>query len=221
MRLIIEIVIIVGLAGLVLFLFGDNSELNKELQETKQRQEQAEKKVGVLQKAITDSSYVIDSLRKEKEKYEKRIVDINQDLKETEQYYKNEIEKVYGAKLSELIDSTQEIIKVKNDTYVVVTEAFYRKARANEFKIEKLKMKTRLLSYKVAIQDSIIDVQYGEIINMMGQLANYKHQIHLKDTVIMDKDIEIGLLEKKIKKVKWQRNITIGAAGGIILLILL
>jgi chromosome segregation ATPase len=222
MRLILEIITIAGLVTLTLFLFGDKNELDSKLKESEKKIAQYENKIGRLESAIRDSSLVIDSLHKRVDDYEKKLAEKDKELKETEKRYRGRIRRVYEAKLSELIDSTQKIIKVKNDTYVVVTEAFFRKAKANEFKLEKLKAKVGIFKEKLQIQDSIIDVKDEEIFNLVGQMANYKHQLALKDTIITEKDLQINTLEKHIKKTKLQRNITFGAVGaGIILLILL
>jgi flagellar biosynthesis chaperone FliJ len=222
MRLVIEIVIIVGLAGLALFFFGDNNELDSKLKESEKKIVQYENKIGRLESAIRDSSLVIDSLHEKVDDYEIKLSEKQQELEETEQRYKDKIEQVYEVKLSELIDSTQKIIKVKNDTYVVVTEAFYRKARANEFKLEKLQAKVGIFREQLQIQDSIIDIKDKEIFNLVGQLNNQRHQIALKDSIITEKDIQVDALDREVKRQKLQKGLTLGAVGaGIILLILL
>jgi chromosome segregation ATPase len=222
MRLVLEIIIVAGLVTLALFLFGDNSELNDKLKESEERVVEYEDKISKLEAAIRDSSLMIDSLHENIGEYEKKLSDKNKELKETEKHFKSKIERIYKAKLSELIDSTQKIIKVKNDTYVVVTEAFFRRAKANEFKLEKLEAKVGIFRDQLMIQDSIIEIKDQEIFNLVGQLNNQRHQLSLKDSVIMEKDVQIDALDREVKKQKLRKGLTFGAAGiGIILLILL
>jgi chromosome segregation ATPase len=222
MRLVLEILIVGGLITLALFLFGDKNELSNKLEQSEKEIVYYENRLSELESAIKDSSLVIDSLHEEIKYYEKKLSEKEEELIEVESHYKSKIKHIYEAKLSDLIDSTQKIIKVKNDTYVVVTEAFYRKAKANEFKLEKLQAKVGIFREQLQIQDSIIDIKDQEIFNLVGQLNNQRHQLALKDSVITEKDIQIDALNGEVKRQKLQKGLTFGAAGvGIILLILL
>jgi hypothetical protein len=55
----------------------------------------------------------------------------------------------------------------------------------------------------------------------MERTAVQRHRINLKDTIISEKDIQLDGKDQVIKKIKRQRNLVIGGAAGVILLILL
>jgi len=221
MRLILEIVII-GILTIFLIIFvSDRKQLDERIEQSEERVEHYKGKVDSLSRSVSKKKAERDSLQECNEYFKEQVVEKEREIIDAEKRYNDSIEAIQSTKLSDLIDSTQKIIKVNDTTYILVTEAFFRKVKEQQFQLKKAKAKVVTLEETLSLKDSIIEIKDETILNLVSQVNDYRQTIHLKDTIILEKDMQIDMLEKQNKKFKLQRNITIGAAAGIILLILL
>lgn len=221
MRLILEIVIIGILATFLMIFISDRKQLDERIEQSEERVEHYKGKIDSLSRSVSKKEAERDSLQECNEYFKEQIVEKEREIIDAEKRYNDSIEAIQSTKLSDLIDSTQKIIKVNDTTYILVTEAFFRKVKEQQFQLKKVKAKVVTLEETLSLKDSIIEIKDETILNLVSQVNDYRQTIHLKDTIILEKDMQIDMLEKQNKKFKLQRNITIGAAAGIILLILL
>ncbi len=220
MRLVVEIVVIGLLVWLSVSFFMDKREVKDELKDSQEKVERLEGKVGSLNDSLNVLEQDRDSLSHKSDSLKNKIKDITGDVKRIQEAYKDSIEAIQEAKLSNLIDSSRIIIK-GSKTFVLVSEKYYRQARINEVDLERLESIVGIYRNKVQLQDSLIEIKDEEIMNLMHQVAVYKHKVGLKDSVITEKDMQLNMKDSQLKKYKTQRNVAVGGILGTIILILL
>lgn len=84
--------------------------------------------------------------------------------------------------------------------------------------------KVKLLEQQDSISSKIIETQGKMLINKDKIIETYQTDsmlyeqvIATKDSIIADKDSQITLYEKKLGRVAFERDLAIGAGGGVIL----
>jgi hypothetical protein len=224
MRLVIEILVIILLGFFVYKKIGGDKtikELSEELENNRQEQIRQTSKIDSLNLTARYYRDEYKKLKKTKEIQEGLLKDAKKDIHEIEKAYRDSLERLRNAKIEELVSGATQIIKRNDSVFVVITEKFYRSLLEDRVTMRKVKMKNFALKDQIAIQDTIMSIQEDQIFNLMDRLNNKKQIINRQDTIITHKNMEVDILEEKADKYKKQRNITIGTAGVIILLILL
>lgn len=224
MRLIIEILVIILLGFFVYKKIGGDKtikELNEELKNNRQEQVRQTGKIDSLDLTAKYYRDEYKKLKKAKEVQRGLLKNARKDIHEIEKVYKDSLERLRRAKIEELVSGATQIIRRNDSVFVVITEEFYRSLLEDRITMRKVKMKNFALKDQIVIQDTIMSIQEDQIFNLVHRLNNKKQVIDRQDTIIMHKNQEVNILEEKADKYKKQRNITIGAAGVIILLILL
>ena len=217
MRLVLEIIIVGILLTFALTFMGDKNDAI----------EQSEQRVETYQDSLALLDDSLSALRNQVQHYKQREVELEDKLAEKEDKekqikdaYRDSINKVKTASLSELIDSTQKIIEGKNGDHVVVREAFFRQAKQNQVELKKMKSLVGIYQDKVAIQDSMLELKDEAITNLMARNSVLRHKVGLKDTIITEKNIQLEGKDQVIRRYKWQRNLVIGGAVAGALLII-
>jgi hypothetical protein len=220
MKSVIKWVVFIGLIMAALYFFVDRQELDGRLSRSNGRIANIEDSLDRAQYKIDSLEASRDSLSEKTGELEARVSFLDEQLVQTNKAHKDSIEAIQEAKLSDLVDSTR--IIYKDDTaFVLVSERYYRQSLTSEVELKRLRSIVGIYKNKAHLKDSIIELKDKSIFNLMDQVANYKQQLGLKDSIITEKDFQLNIQEKRIRKIKLQRNITIGAGLGIILLIIL
>jgi chromosome segregation ATPase len=217
MRLVIEIVIILGL---VLIFWADEQSDSTKIAKSKERVESLEERGETYRDSIASLRSHADSLNEKTDKLENRLSKTQDRIDHIKNVYTDSIQAIEKAQLTDLVDSSRIIVK-GDTTFVLVSEEFYRTSLSNRTRLKKLRSLVGIYRDRVALQDSIIELKNESIMNLMERTAVQRHRINLKDTIISEKDIQLDGKDQVIKKIKRQRNLVIGGAAGVILLILL
>lgn len=220
MRLIIEILILIGAGLIIYFLLNKNQDISGQLKDSKQTVEQLNKEKKLLDDSISVLEEQRNKYKEENKKLKEDTARLNREKKENEKAYNDSIEAIQKAKLSDLADSSQ-IIKKGDTIFVLVSESFYRRALSDRVRIKKLKSLVGIYRQETQVQRHMLGVKDKEISNLVEQIAVHKQKETLNDSIIEEKDKQVELKDKVIRKVKLQRNIGIGIGGAVIILLLL
>lgn len=218
-------IVVIAVLGFFIYKWVDRGDtigqLRSKIEQSEQREGEHKKDILSLNDSVKGLKDKNNELSQKADKYYSLYRKMQGRERDIIDAYRDSLDSLRGTEIEELINESSKIIRINDTLYIALTEEYYRSLLEDRLMMRKLKARQVVLKNKLVIKDSIIEVRDDQIFNLIHQLAVKNGIINKKDTIITEKELQNKMLEEQSRKYRLQRNITMGAAGVVVLLFLL